>query len=146
MPNGHPDFEHAERSPLDAFFAPMAAALEGFAQRFNLRLMKYYHGGNSWDFEFRHPQGGIVTIQVLQSGEQHVRLASSWSLANFETFSRSTFQTLGDKFDRHDPELLEALGSLLRFMVALTRDRLVPTGATRPLTPRPPRPTTTAVE
>jgi len=128
MPNGHPDFEHTERAQLEAFYAPIAPTLEAFAQRFNLRLIKYYHGSNSWNFEFRHPQGGIATIQVLQSDEQQVQLASAWSLPNFETFTSSIFQRLGDKLDRNDPELPKALESLLRLMVALTRDQLVPTG------------------
>ena len=40
MPNGNPDFNVKE---LERFFSALAAVLEGFAQRHNLRLEKYYH-------------------------------------------------------------------------------------------------------
>src|SRR5579872_732750 len=60
MPNGDPDFNVKE---LERFFSALAPVLEGFAQRHNLRLEKYYHEEPSWGFLCRHPSGVSVRLR-----------------------------------------------------------------------------------
>jgi hypothetical protein len=88
MPNGHPDFDVKERKELDRFFSALAPALEGFAQRHNLRLQKYYHQAPSWDFLFRHPSGGVGQIEVQRASEATISIVSDWWYDDYDAATR----------------------------------------------------------
>src|SRR5439155_15236553 len=85
MPNGNPDFNVKE---LGRFFSALAAVLEGFAQRHNLRLEKYYHQAPSWGFLFRHPSGGVGKIEVQRVSEATVCILSYWWYDDFDAATR----------------------------------------------------------
>ena len=85
MPNGNPDFNVKE---LERFFSALAAVLEGFAQRHNLRLEKYYHQAPSWGFLFRHPSGGVGKIEVQRVSEATVCILSYWWYDDFDAATR----------------------------------------------------------
>ena len=85
MPNGNPDFNVKE---LERFFSALAAVLEGFAQRHNLRLEKYYHQAPSWGFLFRHPSGGVGKIEVQRVSEATVCILSDWWYDDFDAATR----------------------------------------------------------
>ena len=74
MPNGDPDFHLREAPKLDAFSRPIAEVLIDFARRHNLKLQKYYHQAPSWDFTFRHPQGGVGKIDVYRYTDEAILL------------------------------------------------------------------------
>lgn len=81
MPNGDPDFHLKEEPKLAAFFQPIAEVLTDFSQRYNLKLQKYYHQAPSWDFVFRHPQGGVGKIDVYRYTDETILLKDFHSLA-----------------------------------------------------------------
>ena len=85
MPNGNPDFNVKE---LERFFSALAAVLEGFAQRHNLRLQKYYHQAPSWDFLFRHPLGGVGQIEVQRASEATISIVSDWWYDDYDAATR----------------------------------------------------------
>ena len=131
MANGDPEFENdpRERQKLEQFFAPIAPLLEEFAARHNLRVHKYHRLNASWDFRFRHPAGGDVNFQVLWSGPDAVLLVvAHWQLCDYTKFRRSAWSSDRRWLPRDDPQLGSVLLGLLREIVALPVEVLVPDG------------------
>ena len=86
MPNG--DLDSKTRAELDGFFAPIAGALESFAEKHNLKLERYYHDAPSWHFIFKHPEGGVGKIDVSRSGEKTVRPSLAWWIDDYDRQER----------------------------------------------------------
>ena len=129
MPNGKQDFEITELPGLEAFFAPVAVVLEGFASRHQLKIEKYYHQNHAWDFDFRIPDaGGVGKIQVLRVDGDKVLVVGSRAMSDFERFQRSTYSWNCGTIARDDPRLPTVLRSLLQEMLTLPIERLVPDG------------------
>ena len=78
MPNGDPDFADKMLPELEAFFAPFSAACHQFAEKYNIKIDKYYHQFPSWSFLFRHPAGGIGQIQLMKKSESQLVIYESW--------------------------------------------------------------------
>ena len=89
MPNGDPDFYEKEFPELESFFAPVASVLTEFGRRHNLALEKYYHQSPSWRFNFRHPQGGVASLDVMRESAESIKIYSYWWVDDYDTFSRS---------------------------------------------------------
>ena len=87
MPNGSPNFHEEELPALESFFSTIAGDLNEFASRHNLSLEKYWHQFPSWRFNFRHPKGGVASIEVMKEGDS-VRIYSYWWLDNYDEFTR----------------------------------------------------------
>jgi len=117
MPNGDPDWGTKQYPKLEAFFAKIAPVLKAFTEKHNLKIQKYYHEAPDWDLQFKHPKGGMAQITVRRDGEDHVRIAASWQLNDYDTypafqkysdFSRCTLQP-----QELSPCLTEALKTVL---------------------------------
>ena len=88
MPNGSPKFHEEELPALDSFFSLIADLLNEFASRHHLSLAKYYHQSHSWRFNFRHPKGGVASIEVMKETDDSVKLYSYWWHDDYDTFTR----------------------------------------------------------
>ncbi|MBD0370686.1 MAG: hypothetical protein ICV60_07625 [Pyrinomonadaceae bacterium] len=94
MPNGNPKFHEEELPALEAFFSKIAGVLTQFAARHNLMLVKYYHQVPSWRFNFRHPKGGVATIDVMKETDDSAKIHSYWWLNDYDRFTH--FSKLGE--------------------------------------------------
>jgi hypothetical protein len=88
MPNGNPKFHEEELPALEAFFSQIADVLNQFASRHNLMLDKYYHESPSWRFNFRHPKGGVASIDVMKESDDSVKIHGYWWLDDYDKFTR----------------------------------------------------------
>lgn len=86
MPNGHLD--RSQKAELDRFFAPIANALEDFAEKHNLRVERYYHDAPSWYFIFRHPKGGVGKMEIYRKGEDKVQPVFARWFDDYDTLQR----------------------------------------------------------
>lgn len=122
----------ADYKALDAFFAPLASRLEEFAERYNLRLLKYQQYNPSWDFLFRHPSGGVASIQVLKDGADHLHLAASWAIDDFKTYERKLWFAPIQRMARTDEDLRRKMEGLLRTVIQLSPSALRPASSKYP--------------
>ena len=60
----------------DEFFAPFADELGQFATLHNLALEVYPREWPCWNFCFRHPKGGIGSIDVMREENGSLKLYS----------------------------------------------------------------------
>lgn len=89
MPNGHPDFYKKALPELESFFEPAANVLTEFGKNHNLALVKYYHQIPSWRFNFRHPQGGVASLDIMRELSDSIKIFLYWWFDDYDTFSRS---------------------------------------------------------
>ena len=89
MPNGNQKFHEEEFPALELFFAPIADVLNEFASRHNLSLEKYWHQISSWRFNFRHPKGGVASVDVMKESDNCVKIYNYWWIDDFDKFTRS---------------------------------------------------------
>ena len=87
MPNGGAGADHF--AELERFFAPLAPAILGFAERHNLLLEKYYHEAPMWSLEFAHPAGGQARLDVARRKDERLSLSATWWVDDYDTFTRS---------------------------------------------------------
>ena len=87
MPNGGASADHF--AELERFFAPLAAAIAGFAERHNLLLEKYYHEAPMWSLEFAHPAGGQARLDVARRKDERLSLSATWWVDDYNSFTRS---------------------------------------------------------
>ncbi|MBE0537109.1 MAG: hypothetical protein IH624_15720, partial [Phycisphaerae bacterium] len=78
MPNGDFNWKKNEYPQLEVFFNKISQGIIGFADRYNLRVQKYYHQFPSWDLLFRHPKGGIGKIEIQKETDNEVKLCLYW--------------------------------------------------------------------
>jgi hypothetical protein len=121
----------AKLAELERFFAPLAALLQAFAERHNLRIDKYHRAQANWSFIFRLVgEGTIGHIQVLRVGDNQVLIAGHRERRDFEGFrrfiSRGGVATL--TLSRDDPRFAEELESMLVRTVSHPDSRLVSDG------------------
>ena len=88
MPNGSPDFYEKDLPALEAFFAPIADVLNRFADRHNLMADHYYHQSPSWRYNFRHPNGGVASIDVMKESADSVKVHLYWWVDDYDRFTR----------------------------------------------------------
>jgi hypothetical protein len=78
-------WETEEILQAKSFFKKIANILNTFAHEHNLMIRKYYHDGPTWDFVFKHPEGGHCYIQVMKKDIQDsVYLTANWSLYEYD--------------------------------------------------------------
>ncbi len=99
MPNGNPKFHEEELPALEAFFSQIADVLNQFASRHNLMLDKYYHESHSWGFNFRHPKGGVASIDVTKESDDSVKIYGYWWLDDYDKFTRFLKRDESEEFD-----------------------------------------------
>jgi len=121
MPNGSPDFEQKIKPELDAFFGQFAPVLDAFADRHNLRLVRYYHQLPSWDFLFRHPLVGVGKIEVWKEGAA-LEVSWWWWIDRYEEQTRQARQGGPVKIDAEGDRLNEVLVGALREVAAWQLD------------------------
>jgi hypothetical protein len=114
MPNGHPKFHEEELPVLEAFFSQIADVLNQFASRHNLMLDKYYHESHSWRFNFRHPKGGVASIDVLKETDNSVKIYGCWWLDDYDKFTRFLKRDESEKFELSNVNLSELLKNKLK--------------------------------
>lgn len=105
MPNGNPKFHEDELPALEAFFTPIADVLTHFASDHNLMLDKYYHQSPSWRLNFRHPKGGIASIDVMKESDHTLKIYGYWWLDDFDKFTRFIKRDESDVLDVGDTNL-----------------------------------------
>jgi len=88
MPNGDREFYEEEAPALDLFFSQIADVMNHFASRHNLLLNKYYHQYPSWRFNFRHPKGGLASIEVVKASDESLKIYGCWWLDDYDKFTR----------------------------------------------------------
>lgn len=128
MANGNPNFKLTERPALERFFAPVARTLEAFGARHGLRPSKYEKQNPGWSYRFRHPAGGVATLQVLRAGADTLYVVAHWHVCDFEAFRRSALSLEGRAIGRDDPSLSALLEATLAELLARSPGDLVPDG------------------
>lgn len=88
MPNGNPKFHEEELPSLEAFFSQIGDVLNQFSSQHNLALDKYYHQSPSWRFNFRHPKGGVASIDVMKESDHSLKIDCYWWLDDYDKFTR----------------------------------------------------------
>ena len=88
MPNGNPKFHEEELPALESFFSEIAGVLNRFASSHNLMLDKYYHQSHSWRFNFRHPKGGVASIDVMKESDDSIKIYLYWWVDDYDKFTR----------------------------------------------------------
>jgi hypothetical protein len=84
LPNGNPSFQLTHQ---EAWFAPIAQAINDVALEHNLLLEKYYHESPSWDLRFNHPLGGQASLSLSNGGDL-AKVGSVWHLDDYDLFTR----------------------------------------------------------
>jgi hypothetical protein len=118
MPNGSPDFYERELQALEAFFAPIADVLSTFAESHNLILDRYYHESPSWRFNFRHPKGGIASIDVMKESDESIKTHLYWWVDDYYKFTRFSRVSSSKEIRIRDVNLVNILEEELKRVLA----------------------------
>lgn len=136
MPNGNPNFEKEELPLLEAFFAKISSVLESFANNHNMLIVKYFHDGPSWSFQFKHPLDGSGQIEVEKTDDDSVLLRKSWSIDDYDISTRFLKYPPGKKMGLDHAELHQALEDALTDILQWKKDDLIPHKAPYPFSKR----------
>ena len=126
MPNGDPDWGVKEYPKLEAFFSKISPILEGFANKHNLLIEKYYHQGPNWDFRFRHPKGGLAYVSVRRVNDQHIAIDGVWWVDDYDRYTRSIKHQQGPQFTLEKPVLLTELNNMFSTVLSWRQEDLTP--------------------
>lgn len=118
MPNGNPKFHEEELPALESFFGPIADLLNQFASRHHLMLDKYYHDSPSWRFNFRHPKGGVASIDVMKESDDSLKLHGYWWLDDYDKFTRFLRRDESEAFNLNSVNLNELLEEKFKAILA----------------------------
>jgi len=121
MPNGDPDFDEKEFPVLESFFAPIADLLTTFAARYNLMLEKYYHQLPSWRLNFRHPKGGVSSLEVMRDSPGSIKVYRYWWIDDYDNFSRSIRRDETQAYELTNTDLNRILEEQFRGMLSWDR-------------------------
>ena len=128
MPNGHPDWSKKELPKLKVFFGRIAPVLKKFAKDHNLMIEQYYHQCPSWDFVFKHPEGGVGQITVLKcyDSDDCLLVVATWWLDDYDSCVRSAKDSHQVKLSLDDPALYKSLYELLGLILSWRKEDLMP--------------------
>jgi hypothetical protein len=98
-------------------FEPIAAELEQFANRFGLHLEKFYKGTAGWNFGFKHPAGGVCSIQVMVQPSAEVLVIGHWHFDDEGTGTRHMRSTEVERLVRTGYVVSREVEELLRTML-----------------------------
>ena len=73
---------------LNEIFASISPTLLKFAEKHNLRADKYWHNFPSWRFSFKHPSGGLASIEVMAESNDFLKIYGYWWIDDFDSGSR----------------------------------------------------------
>jgi len=124
MPNGDPNWRKTELPELKAFFRKVSKVLKSFARTYNLKITKYYHQFPSWDFNFRHPKGGVGQIEVHKCGDDAVEVFASWWIDYHDTSRRDSKHTEGRKCSLDGLALCTLLTEVLHLVFSWRKEDL----------------------
>lgn len=88
MPNGKRKVSEKELPEFEALFPQIADVLNDFASRHNLMIERFYHDAPCWKFNFRHPRGGVGSIDVYIESRDSLKIYSHWWIDDFNKFAR----------------------------------------------------------
>ncbi len=126
MPNGDPIKWAKEFPELEKFFAKISGALEDFARRRNLAIVKYYHEGRDWTFRFRHPRGGLGQVFVVKLGDDELGIGGAWDRPEYETATSWSKNTSTEKCKVDGENLAALLDHTFTQVVSWRDEELVP--------------------
>ena len=118
MPYGDYDFDGKIKPELDAFFSPIAHEIEKFANRYNLRLNKYYLQWHQWDLTFIHPHGGIAKINVMKESDSTIKISCDWYIDDYDEGIRSIKNSLVAVLEVISKDFTRVIGEALRTILA----------------------------
>lgn len=118
MPNGSHEFYEKELLALETFFAQIADVLNEFASKHSLMLDRYYHDSPSWRFNFRHPKGGVASIDVMKQADDSARIYNYWWIDDYDQFTRFLRMEEAATFKLGDPDLARILEEQLRTVLS----------------------------
>ncbi len=118
------EFQEKVSPDVEAFFAQIADVLNDFGSSHNLLLERYYHEAPSWRFNFRHPEGGVASIDVMKKSNDSLKIYDHWWIDDFDKFARflRTEETPEYKID--SVNLAETLEEHLRKILSWQSDKL----------------------
>jgi hypothetical protein len=96
-PYASPD-SREEMKRCERYFSSISEKLTEFVKKHNLMLDTYYHGSTSWDFHFKHPEGGVGTVSIHWLDDETIRFDSYWWVDDYEKMTRYSKFVDGDKF------------------------------------------------
>jgi hypothetical protein len=86
---------------LEAAFEKLAPDLEHFADRHALQVERFKRGSSIWTFLFRHPKGGVASLQLSinlarETGDLRAMVLAHWwvDIADEQRRLAATFPTL----------------------------------------------------
>ncbi len=136
---------------LKAAFEKLAPDLERFAERHSLQVERFKRGFSMWTFVFRHPKGGIASLQlsinlVRETGDLRATVLAHWwvDIADEQRRLAAAFPTVRIA-SVESVDILEVLErTFARVLVtgesALTREIWMRRREESPDLPPPPRP------
>ena len=124
MPNGNPEFQETVPLYVEAFFAQFANVLHDFCSNHNLRLERYYHESHCWMFTFRHPKGGVGSINVCKGPEDSLTIEASWWIDDFDEFARFLLTDDTPEYKVHSENLAETLVNQLKKILSWEKGQL----------------------
>lgn len=102
----------------EAVFAPIAEALIAFGQRFNLHVTKYYKDSPGWLFGFRHPAGGIGSLQIMAQPPDEFLIVGHWNFDDRNSGTRHIRSTDFITVRSDNADLADVLEKMLREMAS----------------------------
>jgi hypothetical protein len=121
----------AKLEQFERFFAPLAPALEAFAQRHNLRIEKYHRAQPNWSLHFRMDDlGSRGHLQILKVGDNQVLVAGHRERIDLEGSRRLIVGGGVDKvtLTTADPQVREHLRSMLLKIINYPESEMVSDG------------------
>ena len=132
MPNGDYSLTRDDWAKMKAFFEEISHALLAFAATHDLAIDEYYHDSPSWAFRFRHPKGGVGSLEVKRLNESAIHVNVSWYIDEYESFTQYFKWDEGDELLLAKTDLGDALEERLKAVVAWNRADLAPRDAKNP--------------
>jgi hypothetical protein len=74
---------------VEDFFKNNQLVLVNFSERYGLFIDKYYHNDSTWDFRFKHPKGGVATVELKYHPEINmITVSGNWYIDVYDEFTR----------------------------------------------------------
>jgi hypothetical protein len=65
-------------------FDSISPSLENFAEKYNLRIDKYWHEWSSWTFSFKNPKRGISSVEVMLVAGDEFEVNGYWWVDDYD--------------------------------------------------------------
>ena len=96
----------------------MAEALNEFGSKHNLMLERYYHEAPSWRFNFRHPKGGVASLDVMKQSEDSIKIYLYWWIDDYDKFTRFVRTDKSPSYEVGSIDLTQILEERLRVVLS----------------------------